>query len=129
MAQSFRDLEVWQRAMDLTAAVYELTHSFPKQEIYGLTSQMRRCAVSIPSNIAEGSARATKRDFAHFITMARGSAAELETQLLLAVRLGYISQETHKEVEHLCFRVARMLTRLLESMRSEREQRETRGTR
>jgi len=118
MGQAFRDLEVWQRGMDLTTAVYRLTEAFPRHEIYGLSSQMRRCAVSIPSNIAEGSARGTKPDFARFISIARGSAAELETQLILALRLGYVNEADHNDVEALCFRVSRMLGRLLESMRN-----------
>ncbi|MEZ2348411.1 four helix bundle protein [Terriglobus sp. RCC_193] len=134
MGKSFRELEVWQRSMELATAIYRVTEGFPRHETYGLSSQMRRCAVSIPSNIAEGSARATKRDFSHFITIARGSAAELETQLDIARRLGYVDQSNYESVEALCFRVSRMLTKLLEAMRNadsraEREQRLTRATR
>ena len=73
MAKSFRELKVWNKAIDLTVLIYELTDSFPKQEIYGLTSQMRRASVSVASNIAEGSARGTKRDFRQFVKLARGS--------------------------------------------------------
>ncbi len=93
MSKAFRDLDIWQRAMDLTTEVYRLTEAFPKHEIYGLTSQMRRCAVSVPSNIAEESARNTKRDFANFAAIAKGSNAELQTQLIIASRLGYLHQE------------------------------------
>lgn len=83
-----RDLEVWQRAMDLAADVYQVTAKFPKGEQFGLCSQMRRAAVSVPSNISEGAARRTTRDFVAFLHTARGSLAELETQILLAARIG-----------------------------------------
>jgi four helix bundle protein len=87
-----RDLEVWQKAMDLAAEMYELTALFPPAERYGLCSQMRRAAVSVPSNIAEGAGRRTTKDFLAFVHMARGSLAELETQALLASRIGLPSQ-------------------------------------
>lgn len=89
---NFRDLIVWQKAMALTVEVYKLTRQFPKEELYVLTSQMRRAAVSIPSNIAEGHAR-QGREFANYLSIARGSAAEMETQLLIAVQLGYLPPE------------------------------------
>jgi four helix bundle protein len=88
MQHNFRELLVWQKSMELTTQVYELSKQFPKTEQYGLTSQIRRCAVSIPSNIAEGAGRDTKPQFAHFLAIAQGSAFELETQLLLTERLG-----------------------------------------
>lgn len=84
---NYQKLEVWQMAMRLVEEVYKRTRSFPKEELYGLTSQMRRAAVSIPSNIAEGSSRAGTKEFLQFLHIACGSAAELETQLLLAERL------------------------------------------
>ena len=80
MKQSFRDLQVWHLAIELTELVYVLTADFPKHELFGLSSQMRRAAVSIPSNIAEGSARASRKDFRHFLSMAKGSTCELQTQ-------------------------------------------------
>jgi four helix bundle protein len=86
---NFRELIVWQKAMALALEVYKLTRSFPKEEAYVLTSQVRRAAVSIPSNIAEGHAR-QGREYANFLSIARGSAAEVETQLLLAAQLGYL---------------------------------------
>ena len=89
MAKSFRDLKVWNLAVDMTTLVYAVTAEFPKSEIFGLSSQMRRAAVSIPSNIAEGSARGTKNDFKQFVSIARGSNCELQTQLLIAARLGF----------------------------------------
>ena len=87
----YKDLHVWQKSMDLTESVYQITRSFPKEEVYGITSQIRRSAVSVPSNIAEGSSRAGKKEFIKFLLIARGSAAELETQIMLAQRIGYLS--------------------------------------
>jgi four helix bundle protein len=87
--RNYRNLQAWQVSFELARLVYELTESFPKHEIFGLTAQMRRAAVSIPSNLAEGAGRGGKKDFAHFVTMARASLNELETQLLLAQALGY----------------------------------------
>jgi four helix bundle protein len=89
LAMSFKKLQIWQRGFALARETYRLTVAFPKEEAYGLTSQMRRSAVSIVSNIAEGSQRGSDRDFANFILIARGSLAELETQLLLVAELGY----------------------------------------
>ena len=86
-----KDLNVWKKAMDLAAQVYSLTAKFPKEELYGLTSQIRRSAVSIPSNIAEGAARHSRNEFIQFLHIASGSVAELETQLLLAIRIGLLS--------------------------------------
>lgn len=84
---------VWQKAMDLTVFVYQLTASFPKEERFGLTSQIQRCAVSIASNIAEGSGRVSKKEFQHFISISMGSSFELETQVILAFRFNYITEE------------------------------------
>ncbi len=93
MVRSFRDLEVWRLGLDLVESVYRCTETFPKAETFGLTVQMRRSAVSIPSNIAEGQARNSTRDFLRFLSIALGSLAELETQLELAIRLRYGSVE------------------------------------
>ena len=87
----YQELIVRQKAMDLAQEVYPCTRGFPKEEIYGLTSQVRRAAVSIPSNLAEGASRAGSKEFMRFLHIARGSASELETQLLLAERIGYVS--------------------------------------
>jgi four helix bundle protein len=89
--KSFRELRVWQKAMDLVETVYSLTHDFPKQEAYGLTSQLRRAAVSIPSNIAEGHTREHIKEYLHHLSMAQASLAEVETQLEIATRLKYLS--------------------------------------
>ncbi len=91
--KSFRDLRVWQVGMDLVEHIYKLTQTFPAQELYGLTSQMRRAAVSIPSNIAEGHTREHSKEYLHHLSMAQASLAELETQLEIAARLKYLSSE------------------------------------
>jgi four helix bundle protein len=95
---SYRSLVVWQKSFDLSFAIYHLTKDFPDSERYGLTSQMRRSAVSIPSNIAEGYGRGTKVSFHQFLRIAYGSAAELETQLLLAEKLGYYKEGGEQEL-------------------------------
>jgi four helix bundle protein len=107
--KSYRDLKVWQKSMDIAEDIYALTAQFPKQEIYGLTSQMRRAAISIPSNIAEGSMRRARGDFARFINIASGSLAELETQLMLALRLNYITKNQFAEIESALEQVSKML--------------------
>jgi four helix bundle protein len=86
----YQELIAWQKAMDLAQGVYACTRGFPKEEVYGLTGQIRRAAVSIPSNLAEGASRAGSKEFIQFLHVARGSASELETQLLLAERIGYL---------------------------------------
>jgi four helix bundle protein len=89
MGQHFKDLVVWQKAMEMVTEVYKLTDSFPKKEVYSLTDQIRRAAVSVPSNIAEGQAHHNNREFVHFLRHSSGSLAEVETQLHIAERLGY----------------------------------------
>ena len=89
----YRELKVWRLAMELAEDVYKLCAEFPKQEVYGLTSQLQRAAVSIPSNIAEGQARNSNKEFGHFLGISRGSLAELETQIILAKRLDYLTEE------------------------------------
>ena len=87
----FKDLEIWKEAVNLSLEIYSITQSFPKEEQYGIISQMRRCAISIPSNIAEGSVRKSDRDTLRFVEIAIGSIAELETQVIISNKLGYIS--------------------------------------
>jgi four helix bundle protein len=94
----YKVLLVWQKGMELAKAVYRLTAAFPAEEKYGLATQMRRAAVAIPSNIAEGQARHGTREFMHFLSKARGSFAELETQLLLSVELGYCNSTETKQI-------------------------------
>jgi len=110
--ESHRGLVVWQKAMDLAVESYRLTSKFPASETYRLVSQITRAAASVPANIAEGNARATKRDYANFLAIARGSLMETETLLMLAIRLQFVSQ---KETEHalsLVTEVSKMLTAL-----------------
>jgi four helix bundle protein len=105
-------LKVWNKAVDLAVQVYGFTGDLPKQEIYGLSSQMRRAAVSIASNIAEGSARGTRKDFRQFVKLAEGSNCELQTQLLIARRLQLRGQESCDAVEALSNEIGKMLTAL-----------------
>lgn len=113
MTNGYRNLIVWQKSMDLVTSIYTLTESFPKAEQFGLTSQMRRCAVSIPSNIAEGSKRQSKADFRNFLAIALGSAAELETQLELAHRLRFSDATMSTKIGMLLSEVSKMLTTLV----------------
>ena len=112
MAKSFRELNVWSRSIELTTLIYALTNEFPKTEIYGLSAQMRRAAVSIASNIAEGSARNTRKDFKQFVAIARGSNCELQTQLVIASRLGFSGPEKINEAEVISHEVGQMLSGL-----------------
>lgn len=116
MGHSYRELIVWQKAVDLVTLVYTLTKQFPKEELYCLTSQIRKAAVSVPSNIAEGQGRLSKKDFRHFLGQARGSLLELETQLLIASKLGYLSESGLQAVMENSGEVSRMLHRLIESV-------------
>lgn len=96
--KSFRDLRVWQAAMELVEKIYRLTQKFPNHEVYGLTNQLRRAAVSIPSNIAEGHAREHTKEFLNFLSVTQGSLAELQTQVEIASRLGYAAQSAISEL-------------------------------
>ena len=116
MVQSFRDLTVWQRSIQMAVAVYRLTQGFPRDEIYGLTSQMRRAAVSIPSNIAEGQAHYSNREFRRFLRHSRGSLAELETQVLIALRRNYLSESQANELLRRTAEVGRILNGLINSL-------------
>lgn len=95
MAKTFRELDVWHLGVELAETVYRVTARFPKSELFALSSQMRKAAISIPSNIAEGRARESSREFLHFLSISRGSLAELETQLELAIRLDYTGSDLH----------------------------------
>lgn len=100
MTRPHQNLDAWQQAMRLVKMTYLATQGFPKEELYGLTAQMRRAAVSIPSNLAEGAARTSKKEFAQFVGISKGSLSELETQMLIASELGYLSAE-HEIFAHL----------------------------
>jgi len=112
MVASHRELIVWQKAMDMTVQVYRLSDRFPRNELYRLTSQLTRAAASVPANIAEGNARGTRRDYANFISIAKGSLNETETFLLLATRLGYLSDQQTAPTLALVTEIGKMLTAL-----------------
>jgi four helix bundle protein len=116
--KNFRDLQIWNRSHGLTLEIYPLTQSFPKTEIYGLVSQMRRSSSSIPTNIAEGCGRNTERDFARFLDNAMGSASELEYQLILAYDLQYITQDTYEKTNAELTEIKRMLNAFIQKLRN-----------
>lgn len=118
MGESFKDLVVWQRAVELTLEVYRFTSTFPNSERFGLTSQLRRASVSVASNIAEGYGRSTKGEYLLFLGHARGSNSEVETQLVIARGLRFGSQEMLESTEQLCSEVGRMLGALMRSLRN-----------
>ena len=109
---SFKDLEVWQEAVNLTDMVYRQTRKFPQEELFALTNQIRRAVVSIPSNIAEGSGRRSNTEFLQFLSIANGSLRELETQLIIAERIGYLSHEQLYALQPRIDTVGRLLTGL-----------------
>lgn len=117
MTETFRNLIAWQKAKALAKKVYVASSDFPKDETYGLTIQMRRAAVSIPSNIAEGKGRGTKKDFCHFLMQARGSLYELETQIELALDLNYLIPARAADVLKDCDEVGRILNGLINATR------------
>lgn len=110
---SYKELIVWQKSVKLSLLVYTVTRGFPKDELYGIVSQLRRCAVSIPSNIAEGYSRRRKMEFLQFLHIAYGSAAELETQLLISKELNYLSNKDFIEITALLVEVMKMLNSLI----------------
>jgi len=116
MPSSFKDLRVWQDAMKLAFEIYHQTSKFPKHEMYGLAQQMRRAAVSIPSNIAEGKGHHSNREFVRFLLHARGSLLELETQALIAQELQYLPGESARHVQNLTSGVGRALAGLINSL-------------
>jgi four helix bundle protein len=115
---AYKDLIVWQKSMDLAALVYQVTKKLPKEEMYSLTDQMRRAAVSIPSNIAEGQARNSTKEFLHFLRIAQGSKAELETQFLLCLKINYLSDSDTSEAIQLLQEIGKMLTVLIAKLKS-----------
>jgi four helix bundle protein len=119
MPQDFQDLTVWQRAIDLTVCVYKLTRGFPKEEVYGLVSQLRRASVSVASNIAEGRGRLNRAEFRQFLGIALGSVFEVKTQLIVARKLEMGKQAELDEAASLCEEVSKMLTSLIHTLESE----------
>jgi len=120
---SYRDLIAWKKGMQLVGAIYDATDSFPQHEIYGLTSQLRRAAVSIPSNIAEGQAHYTNREFVRFLRHARGSLAEIETQVLISKDRGYLREEQADRLITQADELGRVLSGLINSMKKLEEDR------
>ena len=118
MGQSFRELAVWQRAVSLTVQIYKLTAAFPNSERFGLSNQLRRTSVSIASNIAEGYGRSTKGEYVQFLGHARGSASEVETQLVIARALSFGKDETLCKAEEMCSEVGRMLRAMMKSLQA-----------
>jgi four helix bundle protein len=118
MIQSFRDLQIWQKSMQLAVAVYGLTRDFPREELYGLTSQIRRSAVSVPSNIAEGQGRLNLGEFKQFLGIARGSNCELQTQLEIARALGFGNSELLNQADGLSHEVGKMIYAFLDSLKN-----------
>ena len=118
MSKSFRDLIVWQRSKAFAVNLYQITNRFPKHELFGLTNQIRRAGVSIPSNLSEGHMRASHKIFANHISISLGSAAELSTQLEIALDIGYLSQEAYHELIDELTQITKMLHALLRSVKS-----------
>lgn len=117
MTRAHKKLEVWQEGVALSTAIYQVTDGFPKSEIYALTSQMRRAVVSVPSNIAEGAARFSQKEFAQFLNIAGGSLSELDTQLEIALNLGYISAEQKQNVDAMIDSITMKLAGLINKVR------------
>ena len=113
MRRTYRDLIVWQKAVLLAVEVYKVTKCFPKDEIYGLTSQLRRAGVAIPSNIAEGQGRGHLSEYIQFLKIAYGSAAEVETQLMIAKKINYISNSNYDSILLLLYEIMKMLNSLI----------------
>ena len=117
--QSYRDLKVWQNSMMLVEGCYRLTQGFPKEEVYGLSSQLRRAAISIPANIAEGYGRGSRPTYLHFLKIAQGSLKELETHLLLSYRLGFVSNLLSEPLLDQCDQLGRMLGTMIRKFENE----------
>jgi four helix bundle protein len=118
MGHSYRELIVWQKARALAVQIYRQTEKFPKSEIYGITSQLRRAAVSVTSNIAEGQGRLTTGEFQQFLGHSRGSLLELDSQLAIASDLGYLPPGQYEALEHQTYQVLGLINRLLDSLRN-----------
>ena len=112
----YRDLEVWQEAMNLAEACYEVTRAFPRDEVFGMTSQIRRAAMSVPANIAEGHGRTSTREFLNFLSIARGSLMELETHLLLAQQVGLLPEDKRANLLEMTTKVSQMLSGLRKAL-------------
>lgn len=116
--KTHKDLLVWEKSIDLVEQIYKFTKQFPKEELYGITNQMRRCAVSIPANIAEGSGRKNKAEFIQFLHIALGSASELETHLIISQRIGFLSSNSYDEIMNALNEIIKMICGLINSLNS-----------
>ncbi|UCE05733.1 MAG: four helix bundle protein [bacterium] len=116
--KSYKELEIWKKAIDLSLLVYKLSRAFPSEEKFGLTSQIRRCSVSIPSNIAEGWGRGSTKEYIYFLQIARGSLMELETQLIIAFKLNYFDEGKNKDITELLTSVIMMLNKLISTLKA-----------
>ncbi len=114
---NFKELLVWQKSINFVTEIYELTNDFPKDEMYGLTSQIRRASISIPSNIAEGNSRRSVADYLQFLKIARGSCAEVETQLIIAQNLKFLSEEHYLKLNQDIIEISKMLNGLINSLK------------
>jgi four helix bundle protein len=117
MADAFRDLIAWQKTMALVTDVYRATESFPQREIYGLTNQVRRASVSVPSNVAEGKGRLSKKEFVQFLSQARGSLLEAQTQLEIARNLGFLTEDSFQDLDLKAQEVGRIINGLIAKIR------------
>ena len=115
--ETHKDLRVWQQSIEMVTSIYLMTQSFPKEELFGLVSQLRRASVSVPSNIAEGYARVTDKEKLHFLRISSGSMSEVETQLILSLNLGYIDQEKYDELSETVTSVWKQLNSLISSIK------------
>ena len=118
--RSYQDLIVWQKAMELVTKIYQVSNKFPRDEVFALTSQLRRAAISVPSNIAEGQGRSSRKEFIYFLGNAKGSLSEVETQILIARNLSYVSDEDLNTLLDLSAEVGRILNGLLTSLREKK---------
>lgn len=119
--KSYKDLTVWQKSVDLSVMIYQITEGFPKSELYSLTSQIRRCCVSIPSNIAEGQRRGHKAEYIQFLRIAFGSGAELETQILIALKIDYLDERQFNQINELLQEIMKMLNKLISVLVTSKE--------
>ena len=122
--KTYNDLEIWKKGVDFVVKVYDITKSFPKDEIYGITNQMRRAAVSIPSNIAEGSGRNSNKEFVHFLYISYGSCLELETQILISERLGLLGKDKKDAMLVNILELRKMISGLIKVLKEQKEQKE-----
>ena len=115
----YKELQVWQKAMDLVVEIYKISKLLPKEEVYGISDQLRRSAVSIPSNIAEGQSRNSAKEFIQFLSIARGSLAELETQLLICIKVNMLSEDNIAEAQNITTEVGKMIKGLMNKLNSQ----------